>query len=194
MFLSHIYNQPKTIALLYINFTPFPVITTQRLILRKLSIKDAEEIMLLRSDERVNKFIDRPKSIDLNEAKKFIEKIENGINNNEWVYWAITLKGNDALIGTICLWNILVEKDTAEIGYELYPNFQEKRLMQEAIKKIIDYGFNKMGLKIITAFTHPGNYKSTNLLLKNNFLLDNNNDYVSAEDAGEQSVYYLKKR
>ena len=62
--------------MLHLNFTPFPVITTQRLILRKLNIKDAKEIMMLRSDEQVNKFIDRPKSIDLNEAKKFIEKID----------------------------------------------------------------------------------------------------------------------
>jgi [ribosomal protein S5]-alanine N-acetyltransferase len=179
--------------LLHLNFTPFPVITTQRLILRKLSIKDAEQIMLLRSDERVNKFIDRPKSIDLNEAKKFIEKIENGINNNQWIYWIITLKGDNTLIGTICLWNISIKNDMAELGYELQPNFQGKGIMQETIIKILDYGFNKMKLKVITAFTHTNNNKSTNLLLKNTFLLDNNNDYVSAEDAGEQSVYYLKK-
>jgi len=177
--------------MLHINFTPFPSITTQRLTLRRLNIKDAKEIMMLRSDERVNEFIDRPKSIDLNEAKNFMEKIDKGINNNEWIYWAITLKDNDTLIGTICLWNISVENDMAELGYELQPDFQGKGLMQEAVTKIIEYGFNKMRLKVITAFTHPNNNRSTSLLLKHNFLLDKNYKYVEGEDAGELSVYYL---
>ena len=179
--------------MLHINFTPFPVITSQRLRLRGPKINDAEEIMVLRSDERVNKFIDRPKSIGLAEAKKFIEKINKGISNNEWVDWAITLKDNDNLIRTICLWNISVENDTAELGYELHPDFQGKGIMQESVAKIIEYGFNKMKLKVITAFTHPGNNRSTGLLLKYNFLLDKNYKYVEREDAGRLSVYYLIK-
>jgi [ribosomal protein S5]-alanine N-acetyltransferase len=89
--------------MLHINFTPFPNLATERLVLRKLTIKDAKEIMLLRSNEQVNKFIERTKSIDLNEAKKFIKKINNGINNNEWIYWAITLKEKNSLIGIYLL-------------------------------------------------------------------------------------------
>jgi [ribosomal protein S5]-alanine N-acetyltransferase len=42
--------------MLHINFTPFPNLATERLVLRKLTIKDAKEIMLLRSNEQVNKF------------------------------------------------------------------------------------------------------------------------------------------
>jgi ribosomal-protein-alanine N-acetyltransferase len=178
--------------MLHLNFTPFPVVTTERLILRQLTIKDAKEIMILRSDEQVNKFIDRPKSIDLNEAKKFIEKINTGITN-DWIYWALTLKDDDTLIGTICLWNISVESDTAELGYELHPDFQGKGIMREAISKIIEHGFNKMKLEIITAFTRPDNSRSTNLLMKYNFLPGKNYEYVEREDAGELSVYYLKK-
>ena len=119
--------------MLYLNFTPFPRLTTQRLLLRKLTIKDAKEIMILRSDEQVNKFLDRPKSGNITDAEKFIEKINNGIDNNQSIYWVITLTNSDALIGTICLWNISSESDNAEIGYELHPDFQGKGLMQEAI-------------------------------------------------------------
>ncbi len=179
--------------MLHLKFTPFPRLTTKRLLLRKLTIKDAKEILILRSDKQVNKFLDRPKSGNITDAEKFIEKINSGINNNQSVYWAITLKTSDTLIGTICLWNISIEKSMAEIGYELHPDFQGKGLMQEAITKIIDYGFNKMKLKTVTAFTHPANNRSTNLLLKNNFCLDKNYEYAGKEDAGELLVYYLKK-
>ena len=179
--------------MVHLNFTPFPNLTTERLLLRKLTIKDAKEIMMLRSNDQVNKFLDRPESVDVNDAKQFIEKIVNGINNNESIYWVITLKENDTLIGTICLWNISVENNTGEIGYELHPDFQGKGLMHEAITKIIDYGFNKMKLEIITAFTHIKNIRSTNFLLKHNFLLDKNYEYAEKEDAGELVVYYLNK-
>lgn len=176
-----------------INFSPFPTLTSERLILRQLNIKDANEILILRTDDSVNEFINRPKSTDISDAEKFIEKIEKGIADNEWIYWAITLKENDTLIGTVCLWNISVENNTGEIGYELHPHFQGKGIMQEAISKIIEYGFDKMKLKLITAVLHPGNNKSIRVLLKNNFVQDRNNEYVSKEDAGDLSVYYLKK-
>jgi len=44
--------------------------------------------------------------------------------------------------------------------------------MSEALSKILDYGFNRIGLKKIEAFTHKNNLKSTAMLLKNNFKHD----------------------
>ena len=158
-----------------------------------MNIKDANEIMIIRSDERVNEFIDRPKSIDIIDAEKFIEKIEKGIATNEWIYWIITLKGDNTLTGTICYWNISVENNMAEIGYELHPYFQGKGIMQEAILKIIDFGFDEMKLKTITALPHADNNKSIQVLLKNNFVLDKDYKFVSKEDAGDLLVYYLKE-
>jgi ribosomal-protein-alanine N-acetyltransferase len=174
-------------------FSPFPFLKTEQLILRQLTINDANDILKLRSDKKVNEFIDRPKTIDLTSARKFIEKIDKGIKENEWIYWAISLKGNDTLIGTICFWNIVPEKDMAETGYELFPEFQGKGLMQEAFAQIIDFGFHKMNLKIITAFTHPDNDRSKRLLEKNNFQQDKDHRFASKEDAIDQSVYYLQQ-
>ncbi len=178
--------------MLNLNFTPFPRLRTDRLQLRELTKKDAKEIMILRSDEQVNKFLDRPKSANINEAKNFIEKILGAVNSNQSIYWAITLKDGDTLIGTICMWNISFENNMAEIGYELHPDFQGKGLMHEAIRKVIEYGFNKMKLEIITACTYADNRRSTNVLIKNNFTLDTNYEYVGKKDAGELLVYYLK--
>jgi [ribosomal protein S5]-alanine N-acetyltransferase len=179
--------------MLHLNFTPFPVITTQRLVLRKLYVKDANEILILRSDKRVNEFIDRPPTINLNDAENFIKKIDEGIADNKSIYWAITLKDDDTLIGTICLWNISIEDNAAETGYELHPDFQGKGIMQEAILRVLDFGFDTMRLETITALSHPRNIKSIHVLLRNNFLSDKNYVHLSKEDAGDLLVYYLKK-
>ena len=53
------------------SFTPFPELTTQRLFLRQLTDEDAPFIYLLRSDESVNKFLDRQKAASVQEAVAF---------------------------------------------------------------------------------------------------------------------------
>lgn len=176
-----------------LNFTPFPNLVTERLFLRQLKVKDANEILILRSDERVNEFVDRPPTTNIEEANIFIQKIEKATSDNKSIYWAIAFKNEDILIGTICIWNISVENNSAEIGYELYPGFQGKGIMNEAISSVLEFAFYTMKLETIAALPHPANERSIILLLKNNFLLDKNYQFTSQEDADGLSVYYLKK-
>jgi ribosomal-protein-alanine N-acetyltransferase len=155
-----------------INFTPFPVLSTERLTLRQLTDADDLAIFALRSDDIVNRYIDRPKQTSIDEVKAFILKINNGIKQNKWIYWAICLKDKPNLIGTICLWNFSNDKTNAEIGYELNPEFQGQGLMNEALRSIINYGIQTIGLQKIDAYTHKENDSSTRLLVMNNFKLD----------------------
>jgi len=57
------------------NFKSFPEIKTERLLLRKIEASDSDEILFLRSDTSVNKFIERPenrKTKNKTDAVKFI--------------------------------------------------------------------------------------------------------------------------
>jgi ribosomal-protein-alanine N-acetyltransferase len=155
-----------------INFTPFPVLTTERLILRSLEVSDDQQLFKLRSNKIVNKYIVRPIQKDIKEIRAFISKISDEIINNEWIYWVISLKDNPTLIGDICLWNFTEEKTVAEIGYELDPAFQGNGIMSEALKKIIEFGFQEIELDAIEAYTNKNNNDSTKLLQKYNFKQD----------------------
>ncbi len=155
---------------------PFPNIITERLSLRQLKIEDENEIFVLRSDERVLKYLDIPIAKTIDDARNFIEKINNGIINNEWIYWGITLKNKTKLIGTICIWNISKDGLTADIGYVLHPDFQGRGIMREALIKVINYGFEIMKLKSIDADVDPNNFKSIKLLEKNGFLYNRISD------------------
>ena len=155
-----------------LNFTPFPILKTKRLTLRCLEVSDVQQLFVLRSDNTVNQYIDRPKPKDITEVSEFIHKINNGIKQNEWIYWIISLKESPQLIGTICLWNFSEKKDVAELGYELDPAYQGEGFMSEALKKIIEFGFKEIVLNAIDAYTHQNNDNSTKLLQKYNFKLD----------------------
>jgi ribosomal-protein-alanine N-acetyltransferase len=147
-----------------LNFSPFPVLTTERFVLRPLEIKDAKEIFLLRSDEMINRFLDRKRAKSLEDARQFIQKITDGMAKGEAIFWVIALKDNLQFTGTICLWNLSYEKSSAEVGFELLPAFHGKKIIQEVLPKIIEYGFGIMKLKEILGEVDPGNLFSIRLL------------------------------
>ena len=155
-----------------LNFKPFPTLATDRLILRQMEVEDENELFVLRSDERVLKYIDIPKAHTVDDARKFIEKIKTGIRNNEWIFWGIGLKTDSQLIGTICYWNISQQPFRGEIGYMLHPDFQGKGIMQEALLKVIDYGFVTLQFASIEADLNPGNVPSIKLLEKTGFVYE----------------------
>jgi [ribosomal protein S5]-alanine N-acetyltransferase len=182
--------------MLQLNFSPFPVLKTKRLVLRPLTIADADEIAALRSNEAVNKYLERVKTTSAEEALLFIDKINNSISNNQSIYWVIALQETNQLIGTICFWNIVTTEDTAEIGYELLPDYHGKGIMQEAITAVISFGFREMQTKSITAFPLATNIASIKLLEKNDFKIDIVEKYKEEHDEAMKgyAVYVLIKK
>lgn len=165
------------------NFNPFPNLETNRLILRQMNNDDKNEIFKLRANEEVSKYINRPIAKEIDEALQYINMINEGINRNDWVLWAITLKGTDALIGTICIWNFSKEQSKGEVGYELSPAYQGKGIMQEALTAVIKFGFESLQLQAIEGFVDPNNQNSIALLEKNHFIKKEEREKIS--DTGE---------
>jgi ribosomal-protein-alanine N-acetyltransferase len=154
------------------NIQTFPVIKTERLTLRKIEESDSDVILFLRSDKSINKFINRPenrRTKNISDAIKHIRKLNADTKNNKSFSWGITVNDNPEIIGTICLWNFSKDYKTAEVGYDLNPNFQKKGIMSESLKSVVNFGFIELYIERIEAFTHIQNEKSKNLLVKNGF-------------------------
>ncbi len=158
------------------NFPPFAVLTTERLLLRELREDDSREIFLLRSDNQVNQFVDRKRATSPEGGRRFIRRIAEMQKNKEVFMWGMALKNEPLLIGTIVYWNIEPAKDKAEVGYELLPQWQGKGLMQEALLKVIEFGFNTLGIRTIVADPKPANLRSINLLDRCGFVKSSRND------------------
>lgn len=150
-------------------FSPFPALVTQRLRLRQTLKTDAKEVLFSRSDKEMNKYICRVPPVNIKEAEDFVDKITKGVENGENINWSITLNGNPKMIGSICLWNFSPDKKIAEVGYDLHTHFQHQGIMDEALKRVLIFGFEDLKLNHIEAFTHHLNESSKKLLLNNNF-------------------------
>jgi [ribosomal protein S5]-alanine N-acetyltransferase len=175
--------------MLNMNFQPFPILKTQRLVLRQLSTDDKQNIFALRSDEAINKYLDRTPSKTIDDAMHFINTVNENIQKNNSVYWAITLTGTNEFVGTVCLFDFSTESNKCEIGYELLTNFQGRGIMKEGVEKAIEYAFNKINVQTIIAFTHKDNSSSTKLLEKLNFIKSLGAD----NENGELDVFTLTK-
>ena len=149
----------------------FENLSSKNIVLRKLDLSDSKCIYNIRSNKQISEHLDRPLESSLNQAEDFIIKINQGIENNKLFYWGITKTENNRIIGTICLWNISIDKLEADIGFELLPEYQSKGIMSEAVRLVLDFAFNKAGFKKIEGEVAPNNLRSIKLMKKFGFNL-----------------------
>ncbi len=156
--------------MLHANFRPFPVLKTERCLLRQTVQEDAPEILVLRSDKTIMQYLDKEPLTSIAEAQIFIAGIELSLNNATGISWGICLHRDHRLIGNVGLWRLIKEHYRAEIGYVLHPGFWNKGIMSEVLKEVIRYGFESLGLHSIEANVNPKNKASIGLLEKHGFI------------------------
>ena len=156
--------------MLTINFHPFKNLETERLLLRRVAESDYPEIMELRGNPETMKYIPRPLVKTKEDAINHFKMIDDKIESNEGINWAITLKGNPKLIGIIGHYRIQPENYRCEIGYMILPENKGKGIVTEAIKVVLKYGFDDLQMHSIEAVIDPENTASERVLQKNGFV------------------------
>ncbi|MBK9416642.1 MAG: GNAT family N-acetyltransferase [Flavobacteriales bacterium] len=156
--------------MLTIDLPIFPVLTTERLVLRELRPSDAEQVLAMRSDPEVMQHVNRPLAHTMDDALALIDLIHGRGAAGESVQWAITVKENDGFIGLIGFWRIVKEHHLAELGYTLARAHWGKGFASEAIAATLEFGFGTIGLHRVEAITRPRNTASVRALVKNGFV------------------------
>lgn len=156
--------------MLTIQFSPFPELTTGRLVLRKMRASDAGEMLYLRSNPELMRYIPRPLANTREDAIALIESYNGLADRNEAINWAITEKGVDKLIGSIGFFQLQPEHYRSDVGYMLHDSWHGKGIMTEALEAVLHYGFHTMKLHSIGAVIAPENIASEKLLQKMHFV------------------------
>jgi ribosomal-protein-alanine N-acetyltransferase len=155
--------------MLELYFDPFPLLETERLVLRKISMSDAADMFAIRSNNEAMKYICRPLLHSISEAQNLIGGFQDGIRSRSNIVWGISIKNQSRLIGTIGFHRIDKDNLRAEIGYVLDPAYWGQGYASEAVATILDYGFVGLGLHSVEARVDPRNTDSGKVLLKHNF-------------------------
>lgn len=181
------------LCMLELNFDPFPILETERLVLRRITLDDAQSYFELRSNVDAMKHICKPLQTSIEESKKMIYQINEMIAFNDGIGWAITLKENSKKIGSVSFHRIDKAHYRAEIGYMLHPNYWRKGIVSEAVEAIIKYGFNTLKFHSIEAHIDPTNVGSEKVLQKFSFVKEAyfKENYFFAGQFLDTAVYSL---
>ncbi|MBC8004321.1 MAG: GNAT family N-acetyltransferase [Verrucomicrobia bacterium] len=139
-------------------------LVTERLQVRQIQMTDAETIFKYRRDPLVNQYQGWiPETI--NDVHEFIaRKVSDEINvPGTWFQLVVIKKDENKLIGDVGVHFLADEPFQIEIGCTLNSQFQGQGFATEALKKIIDYLFNVLIKRRITAFIDPRNLSSIQL-------------------------------
>ncbi len=154
------------------NFNPFPVLETKRLVLRRPVMADVDEMFIYRSDKMLMQYIPHRLATQKQQVVEMLRFINNLIDKNEGINWAITLKGNDIIIGMVGYVHFFTDDYRAEIGYMLHTPYHGKGIIHEAMKAAMDYGFNVLKLHSIEAIVNCENVPSKKVLERIGFSKD----------------------
>ncbi|MBA3664656.1 MAG: GNAT family N-acetyltransferase [Bacteroidetes bacterium] len=156
--------------MLTLNFDPFPELSTARLILKRITSADLQELFAIRSNKETMRFIPRPIAKVPADAQTVIDMIDTAINNNEGINWGLYPKDTNKLIGVLGYVRINKGNARAEVGYVLNADFHRKGYTEEALNEILNYGFTTLNFNCIEAVINPENTPSVRLIEKLNFI------------------------
>ena len=139
-------------------------LTTERLIMRPITLDDKRAIFEYRRDKEVNKYQGWiPETVE--DAEIFIGKISKEINVPEtWFQFVIIEKEYQKIIGDLGIHFLDLENQQAEIGCTLNKDFQDKGYATESVKKVIDYLFKELNKHRIITSIDPDNKSSIRLV------------------------------
>ncbi|MGI2328387.1 GNAT family N-acetyltransferase [Planococcus sp. YIM B11945] len=148
----------------------FPVLETERLYLRTVVEEDARSMMVYLSDPEVMKYYGLDPFEHIEEALSEVVWYQSIFKDQTGMRWAITLKGQDEMIGSCGFLNHSSKNHRADIGYELAKSHWGKGLMHEALAAVIQYGFEQWQLQRIQALIEPPNSSSIKTVEKLGFM------------------------
>lgn len=171
----------------------FPVLETERLVLRRPEISDARDVLVFRGDPIVQKY-DDPAIHTIQEAEEFIHELLDEYRAQEGISWVVELKESKTVIGAFGFHHWDPGHRRAEAGYGIAYAYWGQGFGSEALKAMLRYGFEILNLNRIYAGTIADNFESVRLLERNGFQREGTRRKHSWEDDGtfhDSAIYGL---
>jgi [ribosomal protein S5]-alanine N-acetyltransferase len=148
-------------------FADLPELETQRLLLRRMRLDDAEAMFAYASDPEVTRYVLFETHRSVEDSESFLRLATEGYERGDFGGWGVVLKDSGAFVGT-CGMDVgyAPEHARAELGYVLSREHWGRGLMPEAVRAVIRFGFRRVGLNRIQARCIAENAASARVMEK----------------------------
>lgn len=157
-----------------------PILETERLILRPITLEDAPACFQWNSDERVTKFMSYPTLTDISQT---VEWIESTLVDEKEYNWAFVLKCENKVIGTGSIGPDEQMKGYWGIGYNLHFDYWHKGYCTEAMRAIVDYAHNTLGVNKICSHHAVENPRSGKVMEKLGLKFHHYGEYTKLDNS-----------
>lgn len=157
-------------SLFELQLLKMPTLETHRLVLRKLTVRDAEDVYEYSSDPEVPRFLTWNVHDSLKYTKKYLKFLVSKYKSGEYLDWGIALKKTGKIIGTCGFTSVDASNNKGEVGYVLNREYWNQGYATEAVKRVLEYGFNELELNRLEARVMEGNQDSVRVLTKCNMV------------------------
>lgn len=136
------------------------VIETERLILRKMTIDDLDDLLLIFSDPKVMESFNEP-PFDREKMEKWVRHNLDHQDRHGYGIFCVTLKENDELVGVLGLHHVQVDgSPEVELGYDFQSAYWNRGLATEAAKGVRDFAFGQLGMTRLISLIRTHNKAS----------------------------------
>nr|WP_154892360.1 GNAT family protein [Paenibacillus xylanexedens] len=147
-------------------FNPFPVLETERTLLRPLTYDDLDDMYSYCSVPAVAEFTTWVAHQSKEDTKGFIDFVMNRYEADKLGPWGIEDKQTKRLIGSCNYLGCDSNCMRVELGYVLSDQYWNQGIMTEVVSKIIQFGFEEVGLERIQARCMVDNTGSAKVMEK----------------------------
>ncbi|MCX6045844.1 MAG: GNAT family N-acetyltransferase [Chloroflexi bacterium] len=165
------------------DFSTFPILTTERLILREIVADDAPDVLIFRGDPEVQRYNSEPLT-DVAQARALIEQIHEWYTAQQSIIWGVTLREENKVLGFYSVQNWSRDHHRAEIGYDLARSYWGQGIATEAVHAMLQFCFTQLQLHRVEAHTIIDNFASVRMLEKIGFQCEGVRREYSWEDDG----------
>jgi [ribosomal protein S5]-alanine N-acetyltransferase len=144
-------------------------IETKHYFLRGVNLEDAEALFTFMGDAGTMTYITPHPATSIDEVKnKIMRHLENFKVMKE-IPWVIVSKDLGEIIGFFRFHKLNLWHKKAEMGAVIRKDYQQKGVMTEVLKAVLDFGFDRLGLNRIVGDVFADNKGSEKLLQKYGF-------------------------
>lgn len=147
-------------------FSNIPILKTERLTLRKLTVSDCFDMYEYSKLSEVTEYLTWSPHPDLEYTKVYLKSLPHHYKTGSFYDWAIVLNGEEKMIGTCGFTRFDLANNSAEIGYVINPQYRGRGIAKEAATAVLEYGFSTLGLNRIEARYMAGNIASRRVMEK----------------------------
>lgn len=177
------------------NLPSFPLLTTERLVLREVVAEDAVDLLVFRGDPEVQRYNLVPMK-DTREALGLVRTMQGWYVSRYAIQWGITLRDEDRVLGLCGLHDWSRERRRAAIGYDLARSHWGQGIASEAMRAVVRFGFEELDLVQLYALTVAENARSIRLLERLGFQFERIRPESAWENDGrfkERAIYGLRR-